>query len=77
MPNIKSLIADKGATFDNFYVSESMCCPSRATILTGEYVHNHGVEDNDAPDGGCAKFREMGHEERTIAAHLKCYEVIR
>jgi len=71
MPSIKSLIADQGATFDNFYVSESMCCPSRATILTGEYVHNHGVEDNYAPDGGFAKFRDMGHEERTIAAHLK------
>ena len=31
MPNIKSLLIDKGTTFDNSFVSNSLCCPSRAT----------------------------------------------
>lgn len=71
MPNIKSLIADEGATFDNYYVSEALCCPSRSTYLLGEYVHNHGVGGNNPPGGGYETFRKRGHEQRTIATLLK------
>ena len=46
MPNVKTLLADRGVTFDNSFVSYSLCCPSRATYLTGQYAHNHGVIDN-------------------------------
>ena len=35
MPNVKALLADQGVTFDNSFVSYSLCCPSRATYLTG------------------------------------------
>src|SRR5262245_9235995 len=52
MPNVKRLLADKGATFENSFVSFSLCCPSRATFLTGQYAHNHGVLSNKAPYGG-------------------------
>jgi N-acetylglucosamine-6-sulfatase len=52
MPNVQHLIADQGATFDNSFVSYSLCCPSRATFLTGQYPHNHGVLDNVPPYGG-------------------------
>ena len=52
MPNVKSLIADQGVTFDNSFVSYSLCCPSRSTFLTGQYAHNHGVWGNAAPSGG-------------------------
>ena len=61
MPNTKSLLADQGATFDNFYVSQAVCCPSRTMILTGLYSHNHHVESNLAPDGGYGIFRDQGH----------------
>ena len=40
MPNVKTLLADRGVTFDNNFVSYSLCCPSRATYLTGQYAHN-------------------------------------
>ena len=71
MPNIKRLIADRGATFDNYYVSEAVCCPSRSTYLTGEYVHNHHVGGNNPPNGGYQRFLPEGHEQRTIAARLQ------
>jgi N-acetylglucosamine-6-sulfatase len=43
MRNTLSLLAAKGTTFHNSYVSYPLCCPSRATFLTGQYAHNHGV----------------------------------
>ena len=56
MPNVKALIADQGVTFDNSFVSYSLCCPSRSTFLTGQYAHNHGVWGNAAPNGGYYKL---------------------
>jgi arylsulfatase A-like enzyme len=52
MPNTLSLLGDRGAVFDNAYVSYSLCCPSRATYLTGQYAHNHGVLTNELSTGG-------------------------
>lgn len=71
MPNINSLIAGEGATFENTSVSYPICCPSRATMLTGLYSHNHGVRGNKQPVGGFKKFRDGGMEEGTIAARLQ------
>jgi N-acetylglucosamine-6-sulfatase len=56
MPNVRTLIADQGVTFDNSFVSYSLCCPSRSTFLTGQYAHNHGVWGNTAPNGGYYKL---------------------
>ena len=56
MANVKTLLADQGATFDNSFASFSLCCPSRATFLTGQYAHNHGVMGNAPPEGGYAKL---------------------
>jgi arylsulfatase A-like enzyme len=56
MPNVKTLLADQGVTFDNSFVSYSLCCPSRSTFLTGQYAHNHGVWGNAAPIGGYYKL---------------------
>ena len=49
MPNLESLLIDKGTTFDNAFVTNSLCCPSRATILRGQYTHNHEILSNDPP----------------------------
>src|SRR5687768_7434485 len=52
MPNTRRMIGGAGATFTNAYVSYPLCCPSRATFLTGQLAHNHGVRTNAPPDGG-------------------------
>ena len=57
MPRTKKLIGDEGVTFGSSYVSYPLCCPSRTTLQTGQYAHNHGVEGNAAPNGGFARFK--------------------
>jgi arylsulfatase A-like enzyme len=56
MPQVQELIGDQGTTFDNSWVNFPLCCPSRATFLTGQYAHNHDITWNNAPDGGYPKL---------------------
>ena len=56
MPQTRDLIGSAGVTFDNNMVTYALCCPSRATFLTGQYPHNHGVRSNAPPDGGHTKL---------------------
>ena len=56
MPNTLSLIAGKGVTFNRYYVSYPLCCPSRVSLLTGRYAHNHNVRGNVPPNGGFTGF---------------------
>src|SRR5262245_52424941 len=57
MPNVMSEIVGQGTTFNRAYVSFPLCCPSRATMLSGQYMHNHGVHGNFPPNGSWLKFR--------------------
>ena len=59
LPGIRQVMGSNGTTFQNAYVTYSLCCPSRATILRGQYAHNHLVRDNALPEGGEKKFREL------------------
>ena len=56
LANVQRLIGAQGVTFDSSFVSFSLCCPSRATFLTGQYAHNHGVMGNKPPEGGYYKL---------------------
>lgn len=71
MPQLKVLIADQGMSFTNFFVTYALCCPSRSSILRGQYVRNHQVLTNTPPSGGFEKFQALGHEQSTIATWLK------
>ena len=75
MPNLQKHFIDNGVTFTNSFVTDPKCCPSRATSLTGQYPHSHGVFSN-APvfideklvaDGGFGAFNDTS----TIATWLK------
>jgi N-acetylglucosamine-6-sulfatase len=70
MPNLKSLIIEQGTTFENAFVTDPLCCPSRATILRGQYAHNHEILSNEPPHGGFEKFRTLGHQNSTMATWL-------
>lgn len=59
MPRVQALLADEGTTFSNYVDTFPLCCPARATLLTGQYAHNHHVVNNiavtaapNAPIGG-------------------------
>ncbi|MCA1718827.1 MAG: sulfatase, partial [Actinobacteria bacterium] len=71
MPQIRSRLIEEGTSFENAFVSFPTCCPSRATILTGLYSHNHDVKGNNPPQGGFRTFRSEGLEENTIAVRLQ------
>jgi N-acetylglucosamine-6-sulfatase len=56
MPHTRRLIERQGVRFARSYVSYPVCCPSRATYLTGQYAHNHGVMGLYPPTGGYGRF---------------------
>ncbi len=49
MRNVTSQVMEQGTTFNNSFAPFPLCCPDRATILTGQYAHNHGVLGNGGP----------------------------
>ena len=51
MPNVKRLLARRGTTFADAVDSFPLCCPARATFITGQYAHNHKVMGNFWPFG--------------------------
>jgi arylsulfatase A-like enzyme len=67
MPIVKSELIDSGVTFTEGHVTTALCCPSRTSILTGQYAHNTGILDNNPPDGGAEVFDDTC----TIATWLK------
>ena len=69
MPNVQSLIAAQGTTFNQAYASFPLCCPSRATMMSGQYMHNHGVRGNFPPNGSWFRFRP--HESNDLPVWLQ------
>jgi arylsulfatase A-like enzyme len=67
MPSVQKLLAKKGTTFTNAVDSFPLCCPARATFITGQYAHNHGVRGNFAPYG----WYGMKDRKNTLPAWLQ------
>ncbi|KRC57753.1 MULTISPECIES: sulfatase-like hydrolase/transferase [unclassified Nocardioides] len=65
-PNLRRLIARHGVTFENSFSPFPLCCPARASFLTGLYAHNHKVWWHDPPYGYGAF-----DDSRTLATSLR------
>ncbi len=70
MPHVLAMQHD-GVSFANSFVTDSLCCPSRASIFTGEFPHDTGVFRNLEPDGGYRVFNALGNESHTFAVALQ------
>lgn len=75
MPEAQRMVAD-GASYDNAFVIDSLCCPSRVAMMTGQTPHQTGVltnTPNDAvePIGGYEAFVERGNEQRQFSVALQ------
>lgn len=70
MPNLKKLLIDQGTSFSNYFVSVSLCCPSRTTTLRGQYAHNTGILTNGGSTGGFGTAHSSGIESSTTATWL-------
>ncbi|MDD2922190.1 MAG: sulfatase [Anaerolineales bacterium] len=68
MENTNRLIAQEGATLTNYFVTASICCPSRASMLRGQYPHNTNVLENFP---GFREFFKKGEEADTLAVWLQ------
>jgi arylsulfatase A-like enzyme len=71
MPNTLNLIAKRGMTFNRYYVSYPLCCPSRVSLLTGRYAHNDGVRGNVQPNGGYFGFSFRAAYTHNLATWLQ------
>ncbi len=70
MPHLEEWLGEGGTTFSRAYVSVSLCCPTRATMLRGQYAHNTGVLSNDGTNGGFPVAHALGLESSTVATWL-------
>jgi N-acetylglucosamine-6-sulfatase len=69
MPHVLAM-EQAGTTFSRYYVVDSLCCPSRSAIFTGEYPHDDGVFTNAGADGGYFAFNKHGDQRKSFAVAL-------
>ena len=70
MPFTRQLVADQGVTMENFISPNPICVPSRASTLTGDYSHNHGLVTVGGPQGLAPTFADSGANRQTVATWL-------
>jgi N-acetylglucosamine-6-sulfatase len=70
LPHVRAL-ARGGASFRNYFVVDSLCCPSRSAIFTGLFPHDDGVFTNTGPDGGYEAYNRFGNQDKSFAVALQ------
>ncbi len=83
LERVRRLLGRAGTTFTQSFSTFPLCCPSRATYLTGQYSHNHGVRGNNPPKGGFYRLdssntlpvwlRDAGYATAHIGKYLNRY----
>jgi N-acetylglucosamine-6-sulfatase len=86
MPNVQADLVAHGINFTNGFVVNSLCCPSRTSILTGQYSHTTKVYSNAGLYGGFSSFHgdsstiatwlhDAGYDTGLIGKYLNEYKV--
>ena len=70
MPTVQRELVHKGTRFVNGFVTDALCCPSRISMLRGQYDHSTGVYNNDGTYGGWQRIHALGLENSTLATWL-------
>ena len=71
MPKTSSLLGEQCMIFEEAFVSNALCCPSRSTIMRGQYAHNSGVWFNrNGSDDGWEGYKDHGYETDNVATRL-------
>lgn len=82
MPNVRRLVGEEGVEFTNSFSPHPLCCPARASFLSGQYTHNHGVWSNRPPYGFPAfedsrtlatALAEVGYTTAFLGKYLNAY----
>jgi N-acetylglucosamine-6-sulfatase len=71
MPATLDLIAKRGVTFSRYYTPYALCAPSRVSLLTGRYPHNHNDRGNVPPNDGFGGFASRGAAAHNLATWLQ------
>jgi arylsulfatase A-like enzyme len=80
MPKTRRIFGEKGTRFENAVTTTSLCCPSRASIFSGKYMHNHGIRSNrdgasfDAVDTIQHELGEAGYLRGFAGKYMNFYE---
>jgi N-acetylglucosamine-6-sulfatase len=59
MPNLREHLVGPGVAFTQAFTTTAICCPARASFLTGTHAHTTQVLTNSKPDGGYSAFRPL------------------
>jgi len=86
MPTLRDELAAQGIVFTDGFVTTPLCCPSRASIFSGLYAHNHNVHNNRPPDGGAPAFdasstiatwlSDSGYQTAFFGKYMNSYELL-
>jgi len=86
MPSLRKLVADRGLKFRNSFSPYPLCCPARASVLSGQYAHNHEVFGNNAPFGFgsfddsntvATALHDAGYRTAFVGKYLNDYGIAR
>ena len=69
MEHTRKRLVEQGTSFGNFFINDPICCPSRVTILLGQYRHNHQLESH--PTGCAHRFYTEGMHRHALEKRVR------